>query len=77
MLEGIMADLAWFLALFIVFCSSPDILRHPILLARERETFSVHVCLMVLELARLKIRRRRRKKMPIFNFSNLASIRLI
>ena len=29
MAEEIMADLAWFLALFILFCSSPGILRQP------------------------------------------------
>ena len=34
-----MADQAWFLALLILFCSSPGILRQPPLLAKERETF--------------------------------------
>ena len=37
--EEIMANLAWFSALLILFCSSPGILRQPPLLARERETF--------------------------------------
>ena len=32
-----MADLAWFSALFIVLCSSSDIVREPLLLAKERE----------------------------------------
>ena len=39
------------------FCSSPGILRQPLHLARERETFctfSVYVRLMVLELASLE-----------------------
>ena len=39
-----MADLAWFLALFIVLCSLPGILRQPPLLARERETFWYLFC---------------------------------
>ena len=53
-----MADQAWFSALLLLFGSSPGILRQPPLLAREREkhfgTFSVHVCLMVFELASLE-----------------------
>ena len=34
-----MADLARFSVLFIIFCSSPGILREPPFFARERETF--------------------------------------
>ena len=58
MVEEIMAGLARFSALFIVLCSPPGILRHPPFFAREREkhcgTFSVHVRLVVLELAPLE-----------------------
>ena len=41
-----MADLAWFSALFIIFCSSPGILREPPFFARarERETFGYLFC---------------------------------
>ena len=39
-----MADLAWFSALLILFCSSPGILRQPQHLARERETFGYLFC---------------------------------
>ena len=51
----------------VVFCSSPGILRQPLLLTRERETlisgnFAVHVCLMALELASLEEEERRRRK---------------
>ena len=63
--EEIMADLAWFLALLTLFCSSPGILRQPQYLARERETFgylSVHIRLMVLELASLEKKKKERKK---------------
>ena len=35
--EEIMADLAWFSVLLVLFCSSPGILRQPQHLARERE----------------------------------------
>ena len=42
--EEIMADLAWFSAMLILFCSSPGILRHPQYLARERETFGYLFC---------------------------------
>ena len=42
--EEIMADLAWFSALLILFCSSPGILRQPQHLARERETFGYLFC---------------------------------
>ena len=57
-----MANLAWFLALFILFCSSPGILRQPLSLARERETFWYHVQLMVLELASLEKEERKKKR---------------
>ena len=40
----IMADLAWFSALLILFCSSPGILRQPQHLTRERETFGYLFC---------------------------------
>ena len=39
-----MADLAWFSGLFLLFCSSPGILRQPQHLARERETFGCLFC---------------------------------
>ena len=62
-----MADLAWFSALLVLFCSSPGISREPPFFAREREkhlsTFSVHVRLMVLELASLEKKKKERKKM--------------
>ena len=45
-----MADLARFSALFIIFCSSPGILREPPEREKHLGTFSVHVRLMVLEL---------------------------
>ena len=47
------------------FCSSPGILRQPLHLARERETFgtfSVYVRLMVLELASLEKKKKKKKK---------------
>ena len=55
--EEIMADQAWFLALLILFCSSPGILRQPPLLAKREKhfgTFSVHVRLTVLKLVSLE-----------------------
>ena len=63
--EEIMADLAWFSALLILFCSSPGILKQPKHLARQRETFgtfSVHIRLMVLELASLEKKKKERKR---------------
>ena len=42
--EEIRADLAWFSALLILFCSSPGILRQPQYLARQRETFGYLFC---------------------------------
>ena len=42
--EEIMANLAWFSALLILFCSSPGILRQPQYLARERDTFGYLFC---------------------------------
>ena len=61
-LEEIMADLAWFSGLFLLFCSSPGILIQPPFLARNLGTFSVHVRLTVLELASLE------KNKMIFEF---------
>ena len=52
-----MADLAWFSGLFLLFCSSPGILRQPPFLARKKETFwylFVSMCALVLELASLE-----------------------
>ena len=67
-----MADLAWFLGLFLLFCSSPGILRQPLHLARRKKhlgTFSVHVHLTVLELASLETKlKKKKKKKTIFNF---------
>ena len=66
MLKGIMADLAWFSALFILFCSSPGNVKQPFLFTREREkhfgTFSVHLRLTVLKLARLENQKKKKKK---------------
>ena len=60
-----MADLARFSALFIIFCSSPGILKS-LHSSQEREkhlgTFSVHVHLMVLDLASLEKKKRKKKK---------------
>ena len=39
-----MADQSWFLALLMLFCSSPGIFRQHPLLARERETFWYRFC---------------------------------
>ena len=62
LVEEIMADLARFSALFIILCSSPAILREPPFFAREKHfgTFSVHVRLMVLELASLEKKKERK-----------------
>ena len=60
-----MADLAWFLGLFLLFCLSPGILIQPPFLARKKETFgylSVHVRLTVLELASLEKKKKKKKK---------------
>ena len=43
-IREIMANLAWFSVLLVLFCSSPGILRHPQHLARERETFGYLFC---------------------------------
>ena len=40
-----MADLAWFSALLLLFCSLPGILRQPQHFAREREIFGYLLCL--------------------------------
>ena len=42
--EEIMADLAWFSGLFLLFCSSLGILRQPLHLARKKETFGYLFC---------------------------------
>ena len=60
-----MASLAWILAVFIVLCSLPGILRQPPLLARERETFwylFVNVRLTVLELASLEKKKKKKEE---------------
>ena len=77
-----MADLAQFSALFIILCSSPGILREPPFFARERETFgtfSVHVLLMVLELASLEKKKeeRRKKEDDDFRFFQSSFSRLL
>ena len=46
--EEIMADLAWFSGLFLLFCSSPGILRQPPFLARKKKTFGYFFCLCPL-----------------------------
>ena len=67
-----MADLVWFLALFIVLFSLLGILRQPPLLARERETFRYlfSPCTPYGSGVSFigKEGRRRRKKMKIFDF---------
>ena len=56
------------------FCSSPGILRQPLHLARERETFLYLFRLCMPYVSRVSLtgeeeeRRRRRKKMTIFDF---------
>ena len=74
-----MADLALFSALFIILCSSPGILREPPFF-EEREkhlgTFSVHVRLMVLELASLE-KKEERKKESDFRFFQSSFSRLL
>ena len=71
MVVEIMADLAWFLALFIVLCSSPGILRQLPLLARERETFWYLFCPFAaygsVSFIGEEEEGRRRKKMTIFD----------
>ena len=68
-----MADLARFSALFIILCSSPESLHSSQERKKHLGTFSVHVRLMVLELASLEKkkeeRKKERKKMTIFDFS--------
>ena len=70
-----MADLAWFSALLILFCSSPGILRQPQYLARERETFGYLFCPCMPYGSRVSLigeeeeeerKKERRKKMTIF-----------
>ena len=55
------------------FCSSPGILKQPLHLARERETFWYLFCLCTPYCSRVSLigeeeERRRRKKMMIFDF---------
>ena len=70
-----MADLAWFSSLLILFCSSPGILRQPLHLARERETFGYLFCPHTPYGSRVSLigeeeeeRKKERKKMTIFDF---------
>ena len=67
-----MADLAWFSALFLLFCSSPGILRQPPFLARERETFGYLFCPCTPYGSRVSLteeeEERRRKKKEMMNF---------
>ena len=66
-----MADLAWFSAMFLLFCSLPGILRQPLHLARKKGTFSVHVCLTILELASLEKKKKEEEEEERFSiFSN-------
>ena len=53
----------------VMWTTSPGILRQPHLLAKERDgTFSVHVGLTVLELARLENQKRKKKEDDDFLF---------
>ena len=70
-----MADLARFSALFIIFCSSPGILREPPFFARERETFGYLFCTCTPYGSRVSLtgeeerrKKKERKKMTIFDF---------
>ena len=76
-----MADLARFSALFIILCSSPGILREPPFFAREKHlgTFSVHVRLVVLELASLEKKKEetRKKENDDFRFFQNSFSRLL
>ena len=67
-----MADLAWFSAVLILFCSLPGILRQPQHLAREREAFGYLFCPCTPYGSRVSLtgeeeeEERRRKKTTIF-----------
>ena len=80
--EEIMADLAWFSALLILFCSSPGILRQPQYLARERETFGYLFCPHKPYGSRVSLigeeeeRKKERKKMTILNFFRIRFLSL-
>ena len=72
-----MADLAWFLALLMLFCLLPGTLRQPQHLARERETFGYLFCPCTPYGSRVSLtgeeeeeekEERRIKKMTIFDF---------
>ena len=54
-----MADLACFLGLFLLFCSSPGILIQTPFLTRKKETFGFHLRLTVLELASLEKKKKK------------------
>ena len=56
------ADLARFSALFIIFCSSPGILREPPFFARERETFGYLFCTCTPYGSSLEKKEERRRK---------------
>ena len=77
------ADLAWFSALLILFCSSPGILRQPKHLARERETFGYLFCPHTPYGSRVSLigeeeeRKKERKKMTIFDFFQNSFSRLV
>ena len=88
--EEKMADLAWFSALLMLFCSSPGILRQPQHLARERETFGYLFCPCTPYGSRVCLigeeeeeeeeeeeRKKERKKMKIFDFFKNSFSRLL
>ena len=82
--KEIMANLAWFLALLILFCSSPGILRQPQHLARWRDTFGYLLCPRTPYGSRVSLigeeeEEERKKKMTFSIFSKFifsASIKL-
>ena len=61
-----MADLPWFSALFMILVFIAWHFKRASILRKEREkhlgTFSVHVRLMVLEIASLKKKKKKKKK---------------
>ena len=73
--KEIMADLAWFSALFIVFCSSNDILSYSSVTEEHFDTFCVDIRLLVYELAYTgEEEEERRKKINFFNSTSLKLI---
>ena len=78
-----MADLVWFLALLILFCSSPGILRQSQHLARERETFGYLFCPCTPYGSRVSLtgeeeeEEERRKKMMILDLKKKKLSRLL